>query len=339
MVCLRSDPCTNAPGDGGRSSPLTPVGIGAPADHRTPEFAPAARSASFRPVAHVAAGAGSGRSFRLHIRSSCATFCKAMSQSAQEFADGLLARGRHTFTGEEADSALGVSPNAAYLALRRMVKQGRLAMPRRGFYLILEPQHRALGALPPANWIADLMRFHGAPYYVGLLSAAALHGAAHQQPQEFQVVTSAILRPVTVGRVRIRFFVRGQMRRAATQQMKTPSGPIAVSTPEMTAYDLVRYRNAASIDHVATVIAELAERMDPARLVAVARKNHEPPVIQRLGYLLERTGHAALADALARLPRKGRVRSVPLEPGSPERVAERSARWHVLVNADVEVEA
>ena len=262
-----------------------------------------------------------------------------MSQSARIYVDDLLARGRHTFTREEADSALGSSSEATYLALRRLVKQSRLAMPRRGFYLIVEPQHRALGALPPASWIDDLMRFHGARYYVGLLSAAALHGAAHQQPQEFQVVAGKVLRPVTVGRVRIRFFRRERMRRAATEQMKTPGGAIPVSTPEMTAYDLVRYRDTASIDHVATVIAELAERLDAGRLLAIAKRNDEPPVIQRLGYILEHTGHPALADALAKYRNPRRVRTVPLEPGSPERATSRDARWHILVNATVEAEA
>ena len=58
-------------------------------------------------------------------------------------------------------------------------------MPRRGFYLIVDPGHRELGALPATAWIDDLMRFHGVPYYVGLLTAAALHGAAHQQPMAF----------------------------------------------------------------------------------------------------------------------------------------------------------
>jgi predicted transcriptional regulator of viral defense system len=261
-----------------------------------------------------------------------------MSPTARHYVDDLLARGRHTFTREEAESALGASSEAAYLALRRLVKRGRLAMPRRGFYLIIEPQHRALGALPPAVWIDDLMRFHAAPYYVGLLSAAALHGAAHQQPQEFQVVAAKVLRRVTVGRVRIRFFHREQMRRATTEQMKTPSGTIPVSTPEMTAWDLVRYRSAASIDHVATVIAELGERMDAARLVAVAKRNDELSLVQRLGYLLEHTGHAALADALAKLTTTRRLRTVPLEPGSPEPCVARDARWHVLVNATVEAE-
>ena len=73
------------------------------------------------------------------------------------------------------------------------------------------------------------MRFHDVPYYVGLLSAAALHGAAHQQPQEFQVVAGAILRPLTVGRVRIRFFFRREMAAAVTEKVKTSSGYIPVT--------------------------------------------------------------------------------------------------------------
>lgn len=42
------------------------------------------------------------------------------------------------------------------------------------------------------------MKFLGQPYYVGLLSAAALHGAAHHQPQEFQVVTNKQFRPAVL---------------------------------------------------------------------------------------------------------------------------------------------
>ena len=43
-------------------------------------------------------------------------------------------------------------------------------------------ENRVAGA-PPASWyIDDFMKAIGAPYYVGVLTAAALHGAAHQQP-------------------------------------------------------------------------------------------------------------------------------------------------------------
>ena len=213
-------------------------------------------------------------------------------------------------------------------------------MPRRGFYLIVDPEHRQLGALPATAWIDDLMRFHGVPYYVGLLSAAAMHGAAHQQPQEFQVVAGAVLRPLTVGRVRIRFFFRRRMALAVTEKVKTSSGYIPVSTPEMTAYDLVRYRKGAgSIDHVATVLSELAERLDAKRLLAIAKGQGEMPVIQRLGYLLEahRTRRARRRPRQARRSGQAQVRS--LEPRSSEPVSARDERWHVLVNTTIEVEA
>lgn len=263
-----------------------------------------------------------------------------MEDRARSYVEGLLSRGRHTFTGAEAQRALKVSPIAAYHSLRRLQKRGWLAMPRRGFYLIVDPEHRQLGALPATAWVDDLMKFHGAPYYIGLLSAAALHGAAHQQPQELQVIAGAVLRPITVGRVRIRFFFRHRMALAATEKTKSSSGYIFVSTPEMTAYDLVRYRQgASSVDHVATVLSELAERIDARRLLAAAKKNGEMPVVQRLGYLLDRTGHGALAIDLAKLVEKTKPKFVRLEPRSSEEISERNQRWRVSVNTTIEVEA
>ena len=261
-----------------------------------------------------------------------------MEAKARAYAEGLLARGRHTFTRVEAERALGSSGVATYHSLRRLQKAGWLAMPRRGFYLIVDPEYRELGALPAAAWIDDLMTFHGTPYYVGLLSAASLHGAAHQQPMEFQVVAGAVLRPLTVGRVRIRFFFSRRMDVAVTERMKTSSGYIPVSTPEMTAYDLIRYRKGAgSIDHVATVLSELAERMDATSLLAIA-KGEKMPVVQRLGYLLDLTEHSKLTEHLSKLVEDKKPRFVSLESESSEAVSQRNARWRVLVNTTLEVE-
>jgi predicted transcriptional regulator of viral defense system len=262
-----------------------------------------------------------------------------MGHSARVYLERLLGQGRHTFTRDEAERALGSSGLATYHSLRRLQKAGWLVMPRRGFYLIVDPEYRALGALPPASWIDDLMAFHGTRYYVGLLSAASLHGAAHQQPMEFQVVADKVLRPLTVGGVRIRFFFSRHVSDAVTERMKTTSGYIPVSTPEMTAFDLVRYRKrGASIDHVATVIAELAERLDAKRLLSIAKREETTPVVQRLGYLLDLTGRGELAEPLHNLVEDRKPRLVPLEPESSEAVSERNARWHVLVNTTIEVE-
>jgi predicted transcriptional regulator of viral defense system len=269
-----------------------------------------------------------------------ATFCERMEARARRYVENLLGRGRHTFTRAEAEAGIGSSSVGTYHALRRLEKHGWLAMPRRGFYLIVDPEHRALGALPPTAWIDDLMHFHEAPYYVGLLSAAALHGAAHQQPQEFQVISGRVLRPLTVGRVRIRFFFRRHIEVAVTERRKTSSGSIPVSTAEMTAYDLVRYRKGAgSLDHVTTVLSELAEQMDAERLRDIAVRGDELPVFQRLGYLLEATGNDALAAPLHALVEEAHPKVVLLEPGSSEAVLRCDSRWRVRVNTSLEVEA
>jgi hypothetical protein len=83
------------------------------------------------------------------------------------------------------------------------------------------------------------MRFLGQPYYVGLLSAAAIHGAAHQQPMVFQVITDRPTRPARAGRVRIEFHMSRQVESAPVLEVRTETGSMRVSTPETAAYDLV----------------------------------------------------------------------------------------------------
>jgi predicted transcriptional regulator of viral defense system len=87
------------------------------------------------------------------------------------------------------------------------------------------------------------------------------------------------------------------------------------------------------------VLSELAERLDAKRLLAIAKKGEEMPVIQRLGYLLERTEHADLTGDLVKLVERAKPKFVGLEPQSSESVSERNERWRVLVNTSIEVEA
>ena len=124
------------------------------------------------------------------------------------------------------------------------------------------------------------MAYLDRPYYVGLLSASALYGAAHQAPQELQVVTDRSLRPIEIGRVRIRFVKKARVSETPTVNIKTPTGETRVSSPEATALDLVRYiEHAGHLPNVATVLHELAERLDPSVLVRAAEADAEPVML------------------------------------------------------------
>ena len=222
---------------------------------------------------------------------------------------GLLAAGRVVFTGVEAAQALGVGRGAFLDAAERLQHRRHLLNPRQDFYVVVPPQFASWGAPPPPWYIDALMRHIGEPYYVGLLKAAELHGATHQAVMEFQVVTAKRLPKIKAGRNLIVFYYRKSMAAVALciEDRKTDTGTMRVSGPALTALDLLRYpRAAGGLDNVATVLADLAEKIDGGQLAALSA-HAERPVVQRLGYLLDRLGHqerAAHANSLRMAFRK-----------------------------------
>lgn len=253
-----------------------------------------------------------------------------------EFVDAMQASGTYVFRREEALTALDISEIAFKNAARRLVAKHRIVGARRAFFVVVPLEYSSAGAPPPSWYIADLMGFHGQPYYVGLLSAAALHGAAHQQPQEFQVCTDHPLRAAMVGRMRLRFFKKRNPEKTSTIDVKTETGSMRVSTPEATALDLLRYVDSVGgLSHVATVLAELAEEIDGDRLVETA-KVEELSVAQRLGFLLQLVGATDTAGPLGHWMMERRPRPVLLRPSGDLKGATKSSPWQVMVNETVE---
>ncbi len=257
---------------------------------------------------------------------------------ARDYIAQLAAAGRYSFVSSDAREALGVSAHAARLALNRLARQKMVASPARGFYVVIPPEYRSLGCLPAEQFIPALMRRQGLSYYAGLLSAAQYHGAAHHRPQEFQVMLAKARRRIRCGQVRVAFIVRKRVQDVPVQSFNTPRGTILVSTPEATAVDLVGYHHhAGGLDQVATILSELAEQINPQKLLAAAR-TAPVPWAQRLGYLLEHAGAADKAAALKNFVKDAARETVPLLPGASKEDAHRATDWKLLINTDVEPE-
>lgn len=252
--------------------------------------------------------------------------------------DDLQARGQYTTTSAGLATRTGLSGAALEAALRRLRQKRRLVSPRRGFHVIVPVEYRDAGA-PPASWfIDDLAKFLKQPYYVGLLTAAALHGAAHQQPMAFQVVTDRPTRAARVGNGIISFHFSRHLASVPTTAIQTETGTMRVSTPAGTAFDLIRFVHASGgLGNASTVLSELADRLDARTLVAVARKRSVPEV-QRLGFILERLNRPDLAEPLHDWLAKQRVRNVLLAPGERRGRQRPDARWKVAANAVIEVD-
>lgn len=252
----------------------------------------------------------------------------------------LLSQGRIVFSGREAQKALGVSRGAFLDAAERQQQRKHLISPRRDFYVIVPPQYLSWEAPPPTWYIDALMQHERRPYYVGILKAAELHGATHQAVMEFQVVTDKRLPQIQMGRGAIAFYYRKDMDAVASalEQRKTDTGYMKISSPELTAFDLLRYlRASGGIDLIATVLRDLGGRLEPRKLAALSAV-FERSVVQRLGYLLVRLGHQDRVGPLyQRLIKREPLLWVELEPmqtaGAEEDSgsAERDETWRVIV--------
>lgn len=205
------------------------------------------------------------------------------------FIDEQRANGKYSFTTEGLHTLLGVSENALKKTLQRLKNQELVVMVRRGFYVIVPPEYRIKGIIPISLYINDLMKFLNRDYYVGLLNAAAYQGAAHQQPQSYSIITEGIaLRPIKNDKVSIHFHVKKSWNKKDIIKKKVDTGYINISSPELTALDLINYFNeVGGFNRVATVLEELKDVIQIDKLIETVKEQNEISVIQRLGYLLE----------------------------------------------------
>lgn len=259
-------------------------------------------------------------------------------KTLQQYLEHLQSRGRYCFLRSDVIATLYLSNNAFKKAVHRLIQKRKVIRIRGNFYTILPLEYQASGSLP-ASWFIDFfMKYLKQPYYCGLLTAAALHGAAHQQPMIFQVVTTKPMRPIQVSNLKIEFLYKKEIQSHFYQPIKTVTGSMNVATPEMTAFDLVRYMNAAGqVNHVSTVLCELVEQLDAEKLGVLLKNNDvEITAAQRLGYLLDvlqlPIDLAPLEHQLKQ--RKMSRRLLVLSSGEP--IIERNQRWQILVNEPVE---
>lgn len=248
--------------------------------------------------------------------------------------------GYYSFIRSEAEKNLEISAQAMSKSLDRLQNRNRTRRIRKQFYVILPVEYQQIGMIPPDWFIHELMEYLGESYYVGLLTAAGLEGAGHQQVQQYQVVVNQYLPPIKLSSLSIRFFRKQTMGKTPLIQIKGHSGMLPVSTPAATALDLVRYSTRiGGIDSVATAISELSEQMEPEDLQECSRVEPASSVIQRLGWILDELGEVELADFLYKQLVK--IRKHPkralLDP-SGHRNGDSANRWKVTKNVNLDLD-
>jgi hypothetical protein len=258
--------------------------------------------------------------------------------AARAFIDARLALGAVAFSLEDLTRESGLSPIAAKRQLLRLGSWVVKISRKHQFYLVVSPEHRIMGT-PPANWwLDDYFKWLGHRYYLALQSAAEAYGSEPQALQVIQVMTDSPRRDISLGRQRIRFFLKKTIARTPTQPLAQATAPLQVSTPAATALDLVRYASrVGGLDRAVETLLPLVPRITVPELRQALEAEDEPALGQRLGYVLELAGHEKLARAVeAWLP--AHPLWTPLVPAKVDRESLPAiSRWWLIQNAKLRI--
>jgi len=263
------------------------------------------------------------------------------TKSTYNYIEGYLteiqAKGRYSVTLDELKTKFDTSEKAILQSIYRLKRKNQLAQVRKEFYVIVPPQYSNRGMVPPTLFISDMMEFLNREYYVGLFSAAALHGAGHQQPMEFQVITKKPpLRNIKNQKLTISFFTKSKWEKAHVIEMKTETGYINVTTPALTAFDLIYYnKKIGGLNRVIPILKDLTYSLKPSLLARTA-KSQKTPTIQRLGYLLAKMGHEPLANSLFKTI-ENIHKEIPLSLAHKNRTGDINDKWKVVINTNLDI--
>lgn len=231
------------------------------------------------------------------------------------------------------------SENALQTNLKRLSKKNKVRSVLKGFYIIIPPEYYSRRILPPELFLDALFKHLERPYYLGLLSAAAFHGAAHQQPQESYVfINKPPLRPTKVEGIKINYVVKSNLPKIGVEKRKTETGYLNISSPELTAIELIEYQQrVGGLNRVATVLYELTDIISPDKLQEILQNKISIASLQRFGYMLDCVlKKKELASVIENYLTDKKLFRVPLSSTLKKNGAATNLVWKVIENLKIE---
>ncbi len=251
--------------------------------------------------------------------------------------------------------------------LMELEQEGVLISPCQFFYVVVATEYRERGNVPPLLYVDRMMQFAGREYYVALMSAANIYrseilpdseggaggeggcergfgdesgGGDKRGDGDFSVMV--IGERMTLGRRKkrpVKFYARQNDVSSEIRRVETAFGPVNVSSPLLTALDLVQKESeAGGLARVAEALTFLAAKIEFGADKSAILQEFPTATIQRLGYILDAVQAHSRASELYRLCADSGMtfRPTPLRASSATGIGfETDPHWMVVVNAEV----
>jgi hypothetical protein len=270
---------------------------------------------------------------------------KETAYKIKNYIDDLQKRGKRTFLQEEIKEKFPLFSHFAIAsALRRLTENKKIVSVWRGFYVIVTIEYAGNAMLPPFLYLDTLMKHLNRPYYFALLNAAELYGAAHQKPQQYAVITTLPpLRDTNKRNIKINYIsTRKKIPKKWLKPFKTQSGYIQVSSPELTAVDLITFqKEIGGLNRACNVLYELMEVVKFGKLDNTFFEYTPTSTIQRLGYLLENELEQSKQAEILYSKTKThncKFQKIPLKYGKSTENCEINEKWKIIVNEYIELD-
>ena len=262
----------------------------------------------------------------------------AAIKHTSDFLRTVRSNGRYAFTIDELLTVIPKSIRNIRKDLDRLKRKGEIVNIRRGFYTILPPEYQNMRVIPVDFYIDELMKYISKMYYVGLYSAAMYQGAAHQQPQEFYVITqSPKPRKIKSDIFHINFSEKKNFPQFGIEEKKTETGYFKISNKELTFLDLIYFEQSiGGYSRIAAILNELTESMNLLKMKEVVKNDFPTSTFQRAGYIAENILYndklaAIFETKLAKLKPK-----TVLLKSSGEKIGDRDDKWKVIINIQID---
>ncbi len=256
--------------------------------------------------------------------------------SFDKYLQKIRSKGRYCITLTELQEKSNLSYKAIQQSVYRAKTNKKLSQIRQGFYVIIPPEYSISGVLPVYLYIDDLMLYLKRDYYLGLFSSAILHGAGHQQAMNTQlVIEKPTLRNIKNDKLEIDFFTKQKWNENDIIKKKSDAGYIKVSTPELTALDLIYYhKRIGGINRVLPILEDLCEEINSKKLIKTAQRFKNKTTIQRLGFLFDEIfDENELAKSLYKLIENINTNKILLSSISSNN-GKTNKKWNIIINTD-----
>lgn len=256
-----------------------------------------------------------------------------------EYIKQLQSFEEYSFSIEEVTEKASKDSIAVKRELSRLTARNEILNLRKGFYLIIPPRYSSSEKLPIQLYTKKLFKYLNRKYYVGLYSAAKIHGASHQQSQrDYLIIETPKLNNIKKKSFDIQFFTTARWPKNNIEIKKSDAGEYHASSPALTFIDLIHHHTKiGGLNRMLASLEELTEEINEIDMKNLTTWYNHKSTLQRVGFILEElTRESPFIDIVYEKLKQQPYYPVLLSPKKNQKPGSANNRWKIDVNLKLE---